>query len=97
MADESQGREGRGERRDLGGGAVGAAIIDVDDLVGGDAIQRGADLGDQRRDVLGFVLDGDDDREVHERAALLLPEGGRRGVAHFIVRANFRSADCWRG
>src|SRR3954451_14935057 len=40
---------------------IGRAIVDVDDLIGPAAIQRSRDLGDQRRDVVGFVAHGNDD------------------------------------
>jgi len=41
---------------------VGAAVVDIDDLVG-DGGQRGADFGNERGDVGGFVAHRDDDRK----------------------------------
>ena len=56
--------------RDLGG-IVGGAVVDDDDLVavvGG--VHRGADPGDLRLEVLGLVVDRQDDRDVERRAAV---------------------------
>ena len=69
MADQPQPGEAAGEAGDLGGGRVGAAVVDIDDLIVERAIQRGADLGDERRDILGLVAHGNDDRKIHENAA----------------------------
>jgi hypothetical protein len=57
-------------RAHRGGRVVAAAVIDVDDLVIGVAVESGADLGDERRDVRRLVARGDDDGEVHERLAV---------------------------
>src|SRR5262249_8709702 len=47
--------------RDALRGGIGRAVIDVDDLVIPAAIERGADLLDQRRDVVGLIAHGDND------------------------------------
>ena len=51
---------------DLGGGRIVAAVIDIDDLVDQQAVERCTNLGDQRRDIAGLVLDRDDDRKIHQ-------------------------------
>ena len=56
---------------DLGRGRVRAAIIDVDDLVIHEPVERSGNFGDQRGDIAGLVLDRDDDRKIH---ALMLPD-----------------------
>ena len=66
VAQQSQPRGLGHQPHDLGGGGVGAAIIDIEDLIGAPPVEGGADLGDQRRDVLGLVAYGDDDGQVHE-------------------------------
>ena len=50
---------------DFGSGRVTAAIIDINDLIIDAAVERGGNLGDERRDIAGFVLDRDDDRKFH--------------------------------
>src|SRR6476619_4088022 len=42
-------------------GRVRRAVVDVDDFIGPEAVERRADLLDQRRDVVGFVAHGNDD------------------------------------
>src|SRR3954449_12484099 len=42
-------------------GRVRRTVIDVDDLIGPAAVERRADLLDQRHDVVGFVAHGNDD------------------------------------
>ncbi len=44
---------------------VGRAVIDVDDFVAPAAIERGGDLGDQRRHVAGLVAHGHDDGNIN--------------------------------
>src|SRR5262245_22571554 len=45
-------------------GAVGAAVIDEDDLERtAERRHDGADFGEQRRDVARFIVGGDDDRQ----------------------------------
>ena len=52
----------------LGGGRVLAAVIDIDDFVSSNPVQRGGDFGDQRCDIAGLVFDRDDNRKVHRAA-----------------------------
>jgi hypothetical protein len=47
------------------GGGVGRAVIDIDDLIGPAAVERGGDLRNQRRDVVGFVAYGHNDGDGH--------------------------------
>ena len=53
------------ERREPLGGGVGRAVIDVDDLISPAAIERGRDLGNQRRDIVGLVAHGHNDGNGH--------------------------------
>ena len=65
------------EREDAGGGVVGRAVVDVDDLVGHEV---GAGRGDARgdeTDVLGLVLERHDDRQPRGLGAIGL---GRIGL-----------------
>ena len=55
------------EIADFGGGHIRAAVIDIDDLVINEAVERGGNLGDQRGDIAGLVLDRNDDRKIHAR------------------------------
>ena len=50
---------------DFGSGRVTAAIIDINDLIIDATVECGGNLGDERRDIAGFVLDRDDDRKFH--------------------------------
>ena len=43
------------------GGRIRRAVVDIDDLIGEAAVERGRNLRDQRNDVLRFVPDGNDD------------------------------------
>jgi hypothetical protein len=65
MAHEAKLRHPGLQPPDLGGRRIVAAVIDIDDLVPGDGIERGGDLGDQRGDVAGLVLDRNDDRKIN--------------------------------
>ena len=65
MTDKAQARKGAGERVNGGGGVVARAVIDIDDLVIERAVERGADLRHQRRDVRRLVAHGNDDGQVH--------------------------------
>src|SRR5947208_1196817 len=58
---------------DLSRSRIAAAVIDIDDLVIEEIIERGSDFGDERRDIAGLVLDRDDDRNFH--AAFTLSPG----------------------
>src|SRR5262249_11011422 len=65
-----------------GGGRVIAAVIDIDDLVIDQSVERGGDLGDKRRDIAGLVFDRNDDRKFHAVLYCPLPppallSGGR--------------------
>ena len=80
VAQQSQPRGLGHQPHDLGGGGVGAAVIDIEDLIGAPPVEGGADLGDQRRDVLGLVAYGDDDGQVHDDGV------GRRRRATRAVR-----------
>ena len=63
VPDEADLGQARGEREHAGGGVVVGAVVDVDDLVGGEGLAGGDDgLGDEV-DVLGFVLQRHDDGE----------------------------------
>ena len=42
---------------------VATGVVDIDDLVLDPAVERALDLVDQRRDVLRFVVDRDNDRQ----------------------------------
>ena len=63
MPDEADLGQAPGEGEDAGGGVVVGAVVDVDDLVGGEGLAGGDDrLGDEV-DVLGLVLQRHDDGE----------------------------------
>src|SRR3954462_10241570 len=49
------------DRAALFAGRIGRHVIDVDDLIGPAAVERRADLLDQRHNVIGFVAHGNDD------------------------------------
>ena len=66
-ADAADAPIGLGNAADLGGGAVRAVVVDVHHLPG-DAVQRGVQPGDQRRDIGTLIVTGDDDSQ-HRRAA----------------------------
>ena len=42
------------------GGRVRRTVIDIDDLIGPAAVERGGDFLDQRDDIFGLVADGND-------------------------------------
>ena len=70
---EAKLRQARLQPADLGAGRIVAAVVDIDDLVPDAALEsdgeRGGDLGDQRGNVAGLVLDRNDDRKIHARNA----------------------------
>ena len=51
---------------------VGTGVIDIDNFKGDITLQGGPDLGDQRGDVSGLVVDGNDNRKARYRGAVLL-------------------------
>ena len=51
--------------REMVGGGVGRAVIDIDDLIDPSAIERRGDFRNQRRDVVGFVAHGNNDGNGH--------------------------------
>ena len=57
-------------------GRIRAAIIDVDDLEVGGAIQRGMDFRKQRQDVFCLVAHRDNDRQLHGGSA------GKAALSH---------------
>ena len=61
VADLAQTRTLRHQPPQFGLGAVGRAVIDVNDLERPLAVERGGDFGDQRRDITGLVADRHDD------------------------------------
>lgn len=87
VTDEPQRRDPVAQSRELGGRGVVAAVVDVDDLVGAEACERGDDLRHQRLDVLRLVADGDDDRQAavvgncRHAGALERPAGARAPTA----------------
>ncbi len=46
-------------------GRIGGAVIDIDDLVGPSAVERGGDFRDQRRHIAGLVAHGNNDGNGH--------------------------------
>jgi len=67
MPHQPQPRQRYLKAADFGGGHIRAAVIDIDDLVINEAVERGGNLGDQRGDIAGLVLDRNDDRKIHAR------------------------------
>jgi hypothetical protein len=49
----------------LGRGRIVAAVIDIDDLVIQTPVEGGADLGHERCDIAGLVLDRNDNGNIH--------------------------------
>src|SRR6266702_8935913 len=75
----------RHDRREPVAGRIRRAVVDIDDLVGPAAIERGGDLLDQGRDVVGFVAHGNDDgnrrlgrRQIESSWLELACRGNRR-------------------
>ena len=56
------------DKFDFGSGAVVAAVVDKEDLVGQKIVERGANLADQRLDISGFILDWNYKGEIHQSA-----------------------------
>src|SRR5712691_2532014 len=61
MLDMAQPRTARHQQRQLDFGAIGRAVVDVDDLERQALAERHSDLGNQRRNVAALVPHRDDD------------------------------------
>jgi hypothetical protein len=66
MAHEAKLRQVRLQPADFGSGRIVAAVVDIDDLIPDAAIKRCGDLGDQRGNVAGLVLDRNDNRQIQQ-------------------------------
>jgi hypothetical protein len=89
MADQTQRRISRLQGADALDRVVATAIIDINDFEGDQPVKRGMDFGHQRRNVLGFVLDRDDDREL-QRVQLMLWAAQGDGSAGFSTFIRLR-------
>jgi hypothetical protein len=74
---EAQRRHRGLQLRNLAGGRVFAAVVDVNDLVVEQPVQRGADLGRERCDVAGLVPDRNDDGQFHANDEFPRPKTAR--------------------
>src|SRR5262249_29504188 len=63
-------------RARIGGGRVGAAVVDENDLERRMRRERGLDLARQRLNVVGLVADRDDDGKLHAGAQYTAPMSG---------------------